>query len=269
MEEIQVTVKNFLAEYRSGGLSADQTTLSKKEAEWLIKQCFRLLFPEKIPKEEYLQKDIESLHPLLSKIFINLSGIENTEAASILFFQELIKIRQDLLTDAQFFLEGDPAADSIQTIINAYPGFFAITVYRIANYFYVLGAKKTARLLSENAHSVTGIDIHPGAIIQSPFMIDHGTGVVIGETSKIGKYVKLYQGVTLGALSVKNNAPNVQRHPSIEDHVTIYAQATILGGQTVVGKGSVVGGNVWLVKSVAPNTKIMAIFDQYRQSERS
>ena len=155
---------------------------------------------------------------------------------------------------------GDPAAASIEEIVFSYPSVGAITAHRIAHVLHVLGVPMIPRIMSEHAHAKTGIDIHPGATIGESFFIDHGTGVVIGETAVIGEHVKIYQGVTLGALSAtradldKNNGK--QRHPTLEDDVTIYAGATILGGDTVIGKGSTVGGNVWLVKSVPPGTKI-------------
>lgn len=182
------------------------------------------------------------------------------------FVAQLSCVREQLKQDADFFYEGDPACSSSLEVMNTYPGFYAIMVYRLANQLNHLGLTHYARLISEIAHRQTGIDIHPGAQIDSPFMIDHGTGVVIGQTTIIGKHVKLYQGVTLGALSIKNRDKHTKRHPTIEDRVTIYAQATILGGNTRIGKGSIVGGNVWLTKSIAPYTKINALLDQYKSS---
>jgi serine O-acetyltransferase len=151
---------------------------------------------------------------------------------------------------------GDPAAKSYEEVILSYPGFEAITVHRLAHFFWNAQVPLIPRMMSELAHSRTGIDIHPGATIGESFFIDHGTGVVIGETTIIGKNVKLYQGVTLGALSVKKEEGNRKRHPTIEDDVTIYSNATILGGATIIGKGSTIGGNVWITESVPPNTMV-------------
>src|SRR5690554_430759 len=151
---------------------------------------------------------------------------------------------------------GDPAAKSKTEIVRSYPGFYAIAAYRIAHLLYRQGIALIPRMITEFAHSKTGVDIHPGARIGSYFCIDHGTGVVIGETAVVGDYVKIYQGVTLGALSVNKEDADKKRHPTIEDQVVIYAGATILGGETTVGRESVIGGNVWLTKSVPPQSKI-------------
>lgn len=254
----------MLESYQKGGVLKDDQSLSNQESESFIYSLSEILFPIEIPSEDQLLKSIHSIKTLLVKVFSKLEQ-KNALDESDKFLNSLPQIRNLLIADAQLFLEGDPAADSIETIIKAYPGFYAIMVYRISHYFYQVKAKKSARLLAELAHSKTGIDIHPGAKIQSPFMIDHGTGVVIGETAEIGKQVKIYQGVTLGALSVKKCESNAKRHPTIKDNVTIYAQATILGGETVVGECSVIGGNVWLIKSVPAHSKISAKFDQYKQ----
>ena len=161
-------------------------------------------------------------------------------------------LRAALSLDVQALLDGDPAARAREEIILAYPGLRAVVVHRVAHLFWRAGARLVARMMSEDIHGRTGIDIHPGATIGRSFYIDHGTGVVIGETTVIGDHVKVYQGVSLGALSVSRQLQDQRRHPTIEDHVTIYAGATILGGNTVVGHDSVVGGNVWLVQSVPP-----------------
>jgi serine O-acetyltransferase len=157
-----------------------------------------------------------------------------------------------LWLDAEAIEEGDPAAESVEEVVSAYPGFHAIAIYRIAHEFYALEVPIFPRLLSELAHQRTGIDIHPGATIGRSFFIDHGTGIVIGETSVIGERVKIYQGVTLGALSVEKSLSASKRHPTIENGVVIYSNATILGGETVIGHDSVIGGNVWLTESVLP-----------------
>lgn len=172
------------------------------------------------------------------------------------FFTKLTKTRIKLLLDAEAALLGDPAAQSMEEVILSYPGLKAITIHRIAHELHRLGVPLIPRMMGEYAHGETGIDIHPGAIIGDSFFIDHGTGVVIGETTIIGDRVKIYQGVTLGALSVKKDEANIKRHPTIENDVTIYAGATILGGDTIVGANSVVGGNSWIIKSIEPFSRI-------------
>jgi serine O-acetyltransferase len=171
----------------------------------------------------------------------------------------LPRVRDELATDVQAALSGDPAACSAEEVILSYPGVQAIASHRIAHELYLLQVPMLPRMLSEVTHSRTGIDIHPGARIGPSFFIDHGTGVVMGETTVIGARVKIYQGVTLGALSVRGGeeARGKKRHPTIEDEVTIYAGATILGGDTVIGAGSTIGGNVWLTRSVAPGTTVV------------
>src|SRR5262245_15188630 len=184
------------------------------------------------------------------------------EEESVRFLEKLVDLRSRLSHDVQAAFDGDPAAKSIDEVIFAYPAIFAITIYRLAHELNVQGIPLLPRIMTEHAHSVTGIDIHPGATIGSGFFIDHGTGVVIGETTIIGNRVKLYQGVTLGALSFAMDEEGrmirgKKRHPTIEDDVVIYAGATILGGQTVIGRGSVIGGNVWLTRSVPPYTRVI------------
>jgi serine O-acetyltransferase len=178
---------------------------------------------------------------------------------SMQLLQAIPRVRDVLATDVQAALAGDPAACNSEEVILSYPGVQAITSHRIAHALYHLGVPMLPRMMSEVTHSRTGIDIHPGATIGPSFFIDHGTGVVMGETTVIGTRVKLYQGVTLGALSVRgrDEARGKKRHPTIEDDVTIYAGATILGGDTVIGKGSTIGGNVWLTHSVAPGTTVV------------
>jgi serine O-acetyltransferase len=171
------------------------------------------------------------------------------------FMEFIPSLRKELKNDIASIFRGDPAAKSEPEVILAYPGFQAVTAYRIAHFFYKEGVPFIPRLLMEIIHSNTGIDIHPGATIGHSFCIDHGTGVVIGETSIIGNNVKLYQGVTIGALSVKKDLKG-QRHPTIEDNVTVYARTTILGGKTVIGKNSIIGGNVWITQSIPPNSTI-------------
>jgi serine O-acetyltransferase len=166
-------------------------------------------------------------------------------------------LRQDLKLDIRAIFLGDPAAVNEAEIILSYPGFLAITVYRIAHYLYAKEVPLIPRLMTEIAHSQTGIDIHPGAVIGQSFCIDHGTGIVIGETAELGNNVKLYQGVTLGALSVpdRDNSKG-KRHPTLKDNIVVYAKTTILGGDTIIGENSVIGGNTWITSSVPANSKI-------------
>ena len=195
------------------------------------------------------------------------------EAASALL-DGLPAIRDMLQQDIQAAYEGDPAAMSTMEIVMSYPGLYAITIHRIAHALYRQGVPLIPRVMGEHAHSKTGIDIHPGATIGRSFFIDHGTGVVVGETTQIGDRVKIYQGVTLGALSFPKNERGelirgAKRHPTVEDDVVIYAGATILGGTTVIGRGSVIGGSVWLTTSVPPYTRVTLAKDQLRFEPRS
>jgi serine O-acetyltransferase len=184
------------------------------------------------------------------------------QAKALLFLERLPELRETLATDVQAAFDGDPACKSLDEVIFCYPGLEAITVYRLAHLLYELDIPFIPRMMTEWAHSRTGIDIHPGATIGRHFFIDHGTGVVVGETTLIGEHVKLYQGVTLGALSFKtdgegNLVRGQKRHPTLEDGVVVYANATILGGQTVIGHDAVVGSSVWLTNSIAPNTTVL------------
>lgn len=189
---------------------------------------------------------VKILSPLQSSIPMEIPDVAGK------FFKQMPDVYDKLILDAESIVRGDPAAENYDEVILTYPGFLAISIYRIAHEFCKLGVPFFPRLLTEYAHQLTGIDIHPGARIGDSFFIDHGTGIVIGETSDIGKNVKIYQGVTLGALSVSKDLAKTKRHPTIEDNVVIYSGATILGGETVIGKGSVIGGNVWLTESVPP-----------------
>ena len=194
-----------------------------------------------------LQRDLKKiLLPLKNKMK------QSIDEASTHFFDQLPMIYQKIWSDAKAIHQGDPASESIDEVISAYPGFFAIYTYRVAHEFYHLGIPIFPRILTEFAHYRSGVDIHPGAKIGEALCIDHGTGVVVGETTVIGNNVKIYQGVTLGALSVDKNLSDTKRHPTIEDNVIIYSNATILGGKTVIGHDSIIGGNVWLTQSVPP-----------------
>ncbi len=185
---------------------------------------------------------------------------EKGNEISLKVLEAVPSIRKILATDVRAAFDGDPAAKSYDEIIFSYPGIYAITVYRIAHELYHLEVPLLPRIMTEYAHSKTGIDIHPGAHIDESFVIDHGTGVVIGETTTIGKNVRIYQGVTLGALSLPKDAGKQlrgkKRHPTIEDDVIIYSGATILGGDTIIGARSVIGGNVWITESVPPDTRV-------------
>jgi serine O-acetyltransferase len=194
-----------------------------------------------------------------STITLDLEALAQQKAVELL--RRLPDVRTDLEQDALAAFEGDPAAKSYHEVIFCYPGLEAVTVYRIAHELLLLGVPLIPRMMTEHAHVRTGIDIHPGARIKPGFFIDHGTGVVIGETCDIGRNVKLYQGVTLGALSFPRDASGniirgMKRHPTLEDEVVVYANATILGGDTVIGHHAVIGSNVWLTQSVAPNTVV-------------
>ncbi len=232
----------------------------KSSAQSFVNDLLQLLFPHFSENEYYNSNEIESKIYLLRRnlniILTSLNGDikERAEEYSNNFIAKLPSIHQNLYKDAQAIYDGDPAAESLDEVILAYPGFFAIAVYRIANELYKLNIPLLPRIFSEYAHQITGIDIHPGAEIGSSFFIDHGTGIVIGETTSIGKNVKIYQGVSLGALSVQKKLAKKKRHPTIEDDVIIYSNAVILGGSTTIGKGSVIGGNVWLTRSVPPNS---------------
>jgi len=172
------------------------------------------------------------------------------------FFSRVPEAFEQLTEDAAAVTKFDPAASCVEEIILCYPGFYAITVYRMAHILYEMKVPVLPRIMAEYAHEKTGIDIHPGAQIASPFFIDHGTGIVIGETARIGSEVRIYQGVTLGALTVERSMANTRRHPTIEDHVVIYAGSTILGGDTVIGHHTVVGGNTWITESILPHSVV-------------
>lgn len=232
-----------------------------KIAKW-ASNVLHLLFPE---RNSQGHKSVEEIKLAFDKSEAELYDmLLKTKACSDCdnkfvskeFFKTLPDIYDVLMTDAQAIMAGDPAARSLREVIRTYPGFTAICIFRIAHQLWKLHVPLIPRILTEFAHSKTGIDIHPGAKIGKYLYIDHGTGLVIGETCIIGDHVKLYQGVTLGALSVEKNMADTQRHPIIEDHVIIYAGATILGGQTVVGHHSIIGGNVWLTSSVEPYTTV-------------
>lgn len=280
--QIDEAVGRLLHSYRAAGsvqhIGGPHLPSAQRTIEiWLTLRS--LLFPGYFEKEPIAEREVPDLtHERLAWVHRNLvqeinkslchdcqqfgqcermgDCLERAHDITNRFLVELPLIRARLQRDVLAALEGDPAAQSESEVILAYPGLAAIAVNRIANFFYRHEIPLMPRIMSEYIHHQTGIDIHPGATIGDSFFIDHGTGVVIGETTYIGDCVKLYQGVTLGALSVKKSLARKKRHPTIEDNVTIYAGATILGGDTIIGHDSVIGGNVWLVSSVPPFSKV-------------
>jgi serine O-acetyltransferase len=233
---------------------------SKREVEDFVDKILALFFPQNGGNPRATRGDVLSrlaslqadLAHMLSKV---VPGERSPELAEE-FCQLLPGTYELLRADAEAIVAGDPAAESLEEVIAAYPGYLAITVHRLAHGLHALAVPIVPRLLAEVAHTRTGIDIHPGARIGRAFCIDHGTGIVIGETAVIGDEVKIYQGVTLGALSVVKSIAGKKRHPTIEDRVVIYANATVLGGDTTVGHDSIVGGNVWITTSVPPRSYV-------------
>ncbi len=186
-------------------------------------------------------------------ILETLNVVDSEETWDV-FIKQFPEIQKKLELDAQAAFDKDPAASSIKEVYLAYPGFYAIAIYRMSHVLLTMGVQILPRMMSEYAHGVTGTDIHPGARIGNSFFIDHATGIVIGQTAIIKNHVSIYQGVTLGGVQVKKELANVKRHPTIDDHVTIYANATILGGDITIGKNSIIGANVWITESIPPNT---------------
>ncbi len=238
-----------------------QKTLERKAVDLFLHDALDLIYPGMLRKNfkdkkaistllKKHSKDLEKFLTFLKEPKNHIAEIIDSYNAHLLRFCEMIK------KDAYALLDGDPAATSIEEVLICYPGLFAVATHRLAHFFYQTNNKVFARLMSEIAHEKTGIDIHPGATIGDSFCIDHGTRLVVGETAIIGHHVKMYQGVTLGALSVDKAQSQMKRHPTIEDHCVIYCQATILGGNTVIGHNSVIGGNVWMTKSVPPHSLV-------------
>ncbi len=273
--------------YQIGGINhIDGSNLpSKENVARLIDGLLRLLFPgyfQDIPVQQshipdFVSQELDSLQPLLeSEIAKSLASVDvvfdktSSELTSE-FLAKLPTLRESLQKDITAIYNGDPASSSEDEIILAYTSFWAITVYRLAHELFLLSIPLIPRMMTEIAHMNTGIDIHPGAQIGDYFCIDHGSSLVIGETAVIGNHVKLYQGVTLGALSLQGRETTGVRHPRLEDHVTVYARTTILGGNTVIGAYSTIGGNVWLTSSVPPYSKIYltAALEQRTESKDS
>ena len=226
---------------------------SRKDVGEFVEDTMHFLFP--ITKDcENITLDLpEAYQNLKERLLCLLAPLKaQNELVVEQYLGELPTIYENLLLDAQAISDNDPASMGIEEVIAVYPGFYAIAVYRLAHALVDLKVPLLPRMLTEHAHGSTGIDIHPKANIGQSFFIDHGTGVVIGETTDIGNNVKIYQGVTLGALSVSKSLAETKRHPTIEDNVVIYANATILGGKTVIGNDSIIGGNAWLTASVPP-----------------
>jgi serine O-acetyltransferase len=234
----------------------------KAQAQAFVDDMIELLFPHLSEKVYFTAEEIQAKLVLLQRNLKSiLKALPHTkgipvERVTTEFFLKLPRLHDGLWLDAHAIDKGDPASESVEEVVLAYPGFIAIAIYRLAHELYLLDVPILPRVMTEYAHQMTGIDIHPGAVIGKSFFIDHGTGIVIGETATIGDHVKIYQGVTLGALSVDKKLAKRKRHPTIEDHVTIYAQAVILGGASVVGHHTIIGGNVWLTRSVPPYSSV-------------
>ncbi|WP_294082329.1 serine O-acetyltransferase EpsC [Proteiniphilum sp. UBA5384] len=236
--------------------------INKCELEEVIEALISLMFPICDCPEPV---DVhEGLRITTGKLYTNISALTGEQKANKIiesFLGQLPSLHERLYKDANCYLKSDPAAKSIEEVILTYPGFYALCVHRIAHEMHRLGVPLIARLFSEYAHSRVGIDIHPAARIGKNLFMDHGTGIVIGETTLIGNNVKIYQGVTLGALYVEKKLSDVKRHPTVEDNVVIYANATILGGKTIVGHDSVIGGGAWLTRSVVPYSLVSNSID--------
>ena len=253
------TTKDFISLLHKTHKAEWEATPSNQQAIVWLSDLIEFLFPD-----NHLNK-LSTYEGRLKKNQIDLENIllsyldpavVNIEGSVADFYGTLETIYNDLRQDAAKIYENDPAATSVHEVIVSYPGFYAIAVYRIANRLSQLEIPILPRILSEHAHGKTGVDIHPNAVIGVPFVIDHGTGIVIGATSIIGKNVCIYQGVTLGASQVNKELSLVKRHPTVEDNVTIYARSTILGGRTVIGHNSIIGGSVFLTKSVEPYSNV-------------
>jgi serine O-acetyltransferase len=283
MTELKKTVKLLLNSYDTLGVIngyAGTRFPSMKEVTHVLSMIKDLLFPGFTSPEDIHEDTIEHiteqrLYALLAALTKQITFTlkwnkedtykERATSVSQEFLNFIPELRELLRLDAEAIYEGDPASVSETEIILSYPGFQAILVHRVAHFLYKKNIPLIPRLMTEIVHSDTGIDIHPGASIGHHFFIDHGTGIVVGETAVIGNHVKLYQGVTLGAFSVSKLENTGKRHPTLKDYVTVYAGSTILGGKTVIGERCVVGGNVWLTESLEPSTKIY-LSPEFKQS---
>lgn len=269
-QKIEAVVDTILEDYRNGR-DIDKMELfrlpDRDAVADILAKLRRLVFPGYFRDKNYrIYNAKHNLSMLVEDVMFNLNrqislamGDETQgENLCLAFLNRIPQVRAMVQTDLQAAFEGDPAAKSMDEIIFSYPGLYAITVYRLAHELHNLGVPMIPRMMTEYAHDSTGIDIHPGAQIGKYFFIDHGTGIVIGETTVIGDHVKVYQGVTLGGLSTRGgqSLQGKKRHPTIEDDVTIYANASILGGETVIGKGSVIGASAFITSSIAPGTTV-------------
>ena len=275
-EQMQTIVDTILADYQQGR-DIDKIDLfrhpDKAVITDMIHKLCQIVYPGYYRDKSYRHYNIQHhLSMLMEDVMYNLNhqlalvyranGTANAEAKaeeiSLEFFRSIPAVRALVQTDVLAAYDGDPAATSTDEVIFCYPGLFAMTVYRLAHVLYTLNVPMLPRIMTEYAHSVTGIDIHPGATIGAHFFIDHGTGIVIGETTVIGEHVKIYQGVTLGGLTTRGgqSLKGQKRHPTIENNVTIYAGASVLGGETVIGRDSVIGSNAFITKSVDPCTTV-------------
>ena len=275
-KKVHQAVKNILKDYNEGKYIDKMDSFTQPNRDKIIDIIEKLryvIFPGFFNNKNLKSYSMEyQLGATIEDIFYNLNKqiefalkyneeqVISSEEITMTFINKIPSIRAYLETDVEAAYEGDPAAYNKDEIIFSYPGIFAIMTNRIAHELYLLGVPLIPRIMTEYAHSITGIDIHPGATIGKCFFIDHGTGIVIGETTRIGNNVKIYQGVTLGALSTKGGQKlkSVRRHPTISDNVTIYSGASILGGDTVIGQGVVVGSNAFVTKSVPERTKVSA-----------
>ena len=277
-QKIEQVVDSILSDYSLGRDIDRMDNFARPDKDVvidIIEKLRRIVFPGYFKDKTYqIYNAKHNLSMLIEDVMFNLnqqialvyrnSGLEESAAQEkaqnvcLEFFGKIPHVRAMVQTDLEASYEGDPAATGMAEIIFAYPGLFAITVYRLAHELYALQVPMLPRIMTEYAHSITGIDIHPGATIGKYFFIDHGTGIVVGETTVIGENVKIYQGVTLGALSTRGGQSlrGKRRHPTIEDRVTIYAGASVLGGDTVIGRDSVIGSNAFITASIAPCTTV-------------
>ena len=277
-ERIEGIVDTIMEDYRGGRYIDKMESFRRPDRDVvvdIIEKLRRILFPGYVREKNYRMYNAKhNLSMLIEDVMFNLnrqitlvyqslgeeSKAAQTHAQEVCldFFSRIPQIRAMLQTDLEAAYEGDPAATDMAEIIYCYPGLFAITVYRLAHELYTLNVPMLPRIMTEHAHSITGIDIHPGATVGKYFFIDHGTGIVVGETTLIGDGVKIYQGVTLGALSTRGGQSlrGKRRHPTIEDNVTIYAGASVLGGDTVIGHDCIIGSNAFITQSVAPGTTV-------------
>ena len=288
-QRIESVVDRILGDYAQGR-DIDKIELrqypDKEVINDIIRKLLRIVYPGYFRDKSFRMYNAKHhLSMLMEDVMYNLNreiklvlqneGIENAEEKAqevcLAFFEEIPQVRALVQTDVQAAFDGDPAATSKDEVIFCYPGLFAITVYRLANVLYRQGVPMIPRIMTEYSHSLTGIDLHPGATIGDHFFIDHGTGIVIGETTVIGSHVKIYQGVTLGGLTTRGGQSlrGKKRHPTIEDNVTIYAGASVLGGETVIGSDSVIGSNAFITKSIPPCTTVSMKNVELQYKERN